>query len=63
MGALAVVEILHPTIISSPPEAVQWLLSEFADVFATPTSLPPSRFHDHHIPLVPNAALVNSRLY
>jgi hypothetical protein len=42
---------------------VQQLLQEFQDVFEQPTKLPPERFYDHHIPLLPNSAPVNSRPY
>ncbi|XP_026420082.1 uncharacterized protein LOC113316065 [Papaver somniferum] len=39
------------------------LLSSFYDIFCTPTSLPPSRLYDHHIPLLPNIAPINVRPY
>ncbi|XP_026399027.1 uncharacterized protein LOC113294867 [Papaver somniferum] len=39
------------------------LLSQFADTFQTPTSLPPERIHDHKIPLLPGTAPVNVRPY
>ena len=37
------------------PARVQDILDEFADVFATPTELPPARAVDHEIPLKPNS--------
>jgi hypothetical protein len=45
------------------PVEIQHLLEEYADVFEDPRTLPPSRFHDHHIPLLPNAVPVNSKPY
>jgi hypothetical protein len=44
-------------------EEIQSLLLEFADLFAIPQQLPPSRQYDHYIPLVPGAIPVNSRPY
>ncbi|XP_026417102.1 uncharacterized protein LOC113312573 [Papaver somniferum] len=49
-------------MITAPPE-IQKLLSEFADVFKPPTSLPPVRLHDHKIPLISGSALVIVRPY
>eukprot|EP00267_Zea_mays_P054154 XP_020407373.1 uncharacterized protein LOC103652751 [Zea mays] len=48
---------------SSVPEAIQHLLHEFDFLFAEPKSLPPSRFCDHHIPLIAGARPVNIRPY
>ncbi|GAB2288855.1 hypothetical protein Dimus_038028 [Dionaea muscipula] len=45
------------------PFEVQALLDEFKDVFAEPKTLPPPREHDHSIPLVNGATLVNLRPY
>jgi hypothetical protein len=42
---------------------LQCLLDEFADVFATPTSLPPSRPVDHRIHLLPGTAPIVVRPY
>jgi hypothetical protein len=42
---------------------LQCLLDEFADVFATPTSLPPSRPVDHRIHLLPGTAPIAVRPY
>jgi hypothetical protein len=42
---------------------LQFLLEEYKDVFDAPTSLPPSRPFDHHIPLLPDAIPVNSKPY
>jgi hypothetical protein len=39
------------------------LLSEFSDIFAEPTGLPPQRSHDHRIPLLPGNAPTNVRPY
>lgn len=48
---------------STVPVTVAKLLSEFADVFAIPSTLPPKREHDHRITLDPNASPVNVRPY
>ena len=45
---------------SAPPPAIATLLQEYADVFAKPTTLPPSRVYDHTIPLLPNTTPVNA---
>ena len=45
-----------------PPE-MQLLVEEFADVFATPTELPPRRHCDHKIPLIPGARPISMRPY
>jgi hypothetical protein len=45
-----------------PPDLSQ-ILSEFAHVFDEPTKLPPTRSHDHRIPLLPNQPPVNTRPY
>lgn len=39
------------------------MLQEFPDVFAEPTTLPPAKSHDHHIPLKSNAIPVSIRPY
>ncbi|MCI10516.1 hypothetical protein A2U01_0031609, partial [Trifolium medium] len=39
------------------------LLTRYASLFHEPKQLPPPRFTDHQIPLVPNAAPVNVRPY
>nr|XP_016449252.1 PREDICTED: uncharacterized protein LOC107774272 [Nicotiana tabacum] len=43
-----------------PAEIVE-VLADFKDVFDEPTSLPPKRGHDHHIPLKSNANPVSRR--
>ncbi|KAE8655124.1 hypothetical protein F3Y22_tig00117034pilonHSYRG00824 [Hibiscus syriacus] len=45
------------------PEALQPLLNKYQYVFAEPTDLPPTRNHDHAIPLKPEFALINLRSY
>lgn len=45
------------------PDCIQQVLEEFQDVFGEPTTLPPRRAHDHHIPLMPGAQPVNMRPY
>lgn len=44
-------------------KAIQQLLFQFRDVFGIPSSLPPPRSHDHHIPLLPGSAPVSVRPY
>jgi hypothetical protein len=44
-------------------ETLTGILEEFANVFAVPTQLPPTRPYDHHIPLLPGSIPVNSRPY
>ncbi|KAK8931221.1 hypothetical protein KSP39_PZI016563 [Platanthera zijinensis] len=51
-----------PAPLQHPPE-LQTLLAEFANLFGTPTGLPPSRSHDHHIPLQPNTPPISIRPY
>lgn len=41
--------------VSSLPEAVSSLLTQYSVVFETPTTLPPSRTVDYHIPLLPES--------
>lgn len=63
IGALTVVEVTDSTSLTSILETVQQLLDEYIDVFEDPKTLPPSRFHDHQIPLLPNSIPVNSKPY
>ncbi|PNX59598.1 retrotransposon-related protein, partial [Trifolium pratense] len=42
---------------------IQSLLQRFSTLFNEPTHLPPPRFTDHQIPLLPNASPVNVRPY
>lgn len=61
---MAIVEMLDFVPSSQPPTPIHNILLEYVEVFTEPTSLPPPhRFHDHHIPLIPNAIHVNSRPY
>lgn len=48
-------ESFHPDIST--------LLSKFSALFDTPTTLPPSRTHDHKIELLPGTTPVNVRPY
>jgi hypothetical protein len=45
------------------PEKIQQVVQRFSNLFMDPTSLPPPREFDHHIPLVPGAQPVNVRPY
>ena len=45
------------------PPIIQQVLTDFRDVFAEPTELPPHRQYDHAISLEPGAAPINSRPY
>ncbi|XP_071713989.1 uncharacterized protein [Rutidosis leptorrhynchoides] len=49
----------NPTI----DEKVNLLLTQFDDIFATPTQLPPKRSHDHRIPLKDESQAINVRPY
>jgi hypothetical protein len=45
------------------PSKIKDLIHEFDTLFQEPTTLPPSRFYDHAITLLPNAVPVNCRPY
>ncbi|KAL5728650.1 hypothetical protein ACHQM5_001712 [Ranunculus cassubicifolius] len=51
------------TLSSTMPPTVRFLVSKFSDIFGIPTSLPPNRSHDHHIPLLSGSSPVNVRPY
>jgi len=61
--AIAVVEAIPEPPPIAHQTAVQQVLRQYQDVFQDPQQLPPSRFYDHHIPLLPGAAPVNARPY
>jgi hypothetical protein len=60
---------VHIETETMPKTASVWspdlnlILSDFAHVFQEPTTLPPTRSHDHQIPLMSNKSPVNSRPY
>ncbi|GJU57552.1 transposon ty3-G gag-pol polyprotein [Tanacetum coccineum] len=59
---------ISPVSDDNPPErtpcpVIQRVLSQFAKVFQSPTTLPPKRFQDHGIPLLPGAKPVSTRPY
>ncbi|XP_026399186.1 uncharacterized protein LOC113295041 [Papaver somniferum] len=58
---------LTPNLSTTPsgmiPTEVSELLFRYSDIFEPPSSLPPSRDHDHRISLLPNTAPVNVRPY
>lgn len=45
------------------PHQVASLIREYAQLFEEPTTLPPQRFDDHQIPLIPGAHPVQVRPY
>lgn len=61
--ALAVVEETPMDQAKNQDQTVQELLQQYQDVFQEPQHLPPHRFYDHHIPLLPGSAPVNARPY
>ena len=50
--AFALVTSLDSPPAVEPPAEIQSLLANYEDLFRTPTTLPPSRVHDHSIPLL-----------
>lgn len=54
---------LPPDKLVEVPLQFRPLLSEFQDIFAEPTGLPPKRACDHRIPLLPNSKPVYIRPY
>jgi hypothetical protein len=61
--AFAVVEQLAEPSQDQLDSPLESILEQFKDVFEEPKSLPPHRSYDHHIPLIPEAVLVNARTY
>ena len=61
--SLAVVEPVSQELPATYQDTVEQVLQQYHTVFSVPKTLPPSRSHDHHIPLLPNTAPVNSRPY
>ena len=57
--------VQHSSLVSlsHPNPHIQTLLTKFSSLFTEPSDLPPRRFTDHHIPLIPNSAPVNVRPY
>jgi hypothetical protein len=51
------------TATGTIPVEIQTVLSEFADVFQEPDSLPPPRAVDHTIPLIEDQKPINQRAY
>ncbi|KAM1805115.1 hypothetical protein ACFX12_030901 [Malus domestica] len=49
--------------VSPTSDFIQDLLLQFSNLFAPPTTLPPSRAIDHQIPLLPGTGPVNVRAY
>lgn len=56
-----------PLTTDSPPltphPEINKLLQQFPMVFQPPHGLPPSRTHDHHIPILPNTPPINVKPY
>lgn len=64
MAVLTVMTTKVPdSAVMATNKEFQQLLHEFHDIFQSPEGLPPSRFYDHQIPLLPGVAPVNSRPY
>jgi len=61
--SLAVLEPIAPDVPPSHSPQVEQVLQQYQTVFTDPKALPPSRAHDHHIPLLPNTTPMNSRPY
>ena len=57
------VENIPSTAPNPHPAAIQELLHQYQDVFTEPHQLPPHRFYDHQIPLIPGSTPVNFRPY
>nr|KYP37785.1 Transposon Ty3-I Gag-Pol polyprotein [Cajanus cajan] len=53
----------YSTTLDHPHPDISHLLHSYASVFAKPSGLPPTRPHDHHIPLTPNSNPVNVKPY
>ncbi|GJY29036.1 transposon ty3-G gag-pol polyprotein, partial [Tanacetum coccineum] len=49
--------------VNEKEESLHKILDMYANVFEVPQQLPPIRFHDHKIPLMPNTSPVNIRPY
>jgi transposase InsO family protein len=60
---LSVTQDSEPDSGAAAPPALAELLVEFADIFRSPTALPPRRHCDHAIPLLPGTAPVSIRPY
>lgn len=54
---------VSPTKHTTLPTGISTLLQKYTDIFATPTTLPPPRNHDHYIPLKPNSTPVTAHPY
>ncbi|KAH6762232.1 hypothetical protein C2S52_019665 [Perilla frutescens var. hirtella] len=50
------------TDMQDDPDFIK-IITEFKDVFQSPSTLPPTRASDHHIPLVPTAAPISVHPY
>lgn len=53
-------EVVHAAVSHSE---IQQLLTKYNHIFAQPTTLPPFREQDHHIPLEPNSKPIFVRLW
>jgi hypothetical protein len=60
---LSITPYLPKATNTSFNKEVETLLSHYPTVFNTPHGLPPSRAHDHRIPLLPNTTPVNVKPY
>ncbi|XP_073353854.1 uncharacterized protein [Aegilops tauschii subsp. strangulata] len=62
-AALVTVERADKAVPEPIPPNIQKVLSEYKDVFAEPTTLPPRRQYDHGIHLEPGTVPINTKPY
>ena len=61
--ALVIVERADKAVPEPIPPNIQKVLSEYKDVFAEPSMLPPRRQYDHGIHLEPSIVPINTKPY
>ncbi|KAL7585896.1 uncharacterized protein LOC111901634 [Lactuca sativa] len=54
---------IHPNRQPHPNTTIEALLHQYQKLFDPPHELPPTRQHDHHIPLFPNTKPINVKPY
>jgi hypothetical protein len=50
-------------MVDTTPPSIQQVVDQYNTLFEEPTTLPPPRKFDHHIPLIPGTAPMNCRPY